>query len=280
MGKKFFHLVFDKQPCYIIADIHGAPYLIPMFIEKYDIRDCILIVAGDIGLGFQSFMTCYSTYHQLNKTLEERDIKLLLVRGNHDDKSYFDDLKINMSHVKSIPDYTVVTVGDENILCVGGGVSIDRLYRIKRYGLLKESYKEMWGNVTDDDLKDIIYPLYFENEQVVFDEEKLTNIDRHNININYVVTHSAPSFCFPMDKTNIQSWIKNDPPLDEDLEIERKLLTQLFEHLKKHKHNLKHWVYGHFHMHHSDIHEDVKFTTLVNMDKSMDFIEINVGDRN
>lgn len=275
LEKKFIHFTFEDRPCYVVADIHGLPHLILDNIRKYDIRNCVLIVAGDIGLGFHTYMSHYQQYFNINKELEERDVNVFLVRGNHDDKSYFDELRINFSNIKSIPDYTVITVGERNILCVGGGISIDRKYRKSRYKLTIKNFKEQIPKLTEEELKEVVLPLYFENEQVVLNTELIDDITDWGINVDYVVTHSAPDFCFPRDKFNIQSWIKEDNDLEFDIDSERGLLTALYLYLKDKKHILKHWVYGHFHTHINDIYEKIKFTAISNMDYAFDYVELN-----
>lgn len=275
MEKKFIHFIFESKPCYVVADIHGLPHLILDNIRKYDLRDCVIIVAGDIGLGFHPYMSHYQKYFTINKELEARNINVFLVRGNHDDKSYFEELKINFANIKSIPDYTVITVGDKNILCVGGGISIDRKYRKSRYKAIVKNFKEQIPKVTEEDLKDMVLPLYFDDEQVVLNTELVDDITDWGINIDYVVTHSAPNFCFPKDKFNIKGWLKEDKNLEFDIDNERNTLTSLYIYLKDKKHYLKHWAYGHFHIHIDDMYEGVKFTAISNMDYAFDYIELN-----
>ena len=53
----------------------------------------------------------------------------MFVRGNHDDPSYFQEEKICYERFRCVPDYSVIQACGLDILCVGGGVSIDRLAR-------------------------------------------------------------------------------------------------------------------------------------------------------
>jgi hypothetical protein len=54
-----------------------------------------------------------------------------MIRGNHDDPYYFNNKVFSYSNVELLEDYTILTVGNDNILCVGGAISIDRLYRLE-----------------------------------------------------------------------------------------------------------------------------------------------------
>ena len=56
---------------------------------------------------------------------------IVMVRGNHDDPSYFNKEKIKHERCRTIPDYSIIQACGHNILCIGGAVSIDRNYRKK-----------------------------------------------------------------------------------------------------------------------------------------------------
>ena len=62
---------------------------------------------------------------------------LILMRGNHDNPDYFENRLIDYPRMKTIPDYCVIQFSGNNILCIGGAVSIDREYRETQMGLAK-----------------------------------------------------------------------------------------------------------------------------------------------
>jgi hypothetical protein len=67
------------------------------------------------------------------------------------------------------------------------------------------------------------------------------------LNINAVIAHTAPSFCFPTTKEGVAGWLLNDGTLERDLNTERETMDTIFSYLIDGKHPLTHWFYGHFH---------------------------------
>ena len=202
-----------------------------------------------------------------------------MVRGNHDDPSYFNEEKINFTNIKSVPDYSIITVGDYHILCVGGGISIDRLYRKAEYeGRLKlaQTYHPYF---TEEELKNVFcFPSYWEDEMPVYDEDKLNEINDLGLNISYVISHTSPHFCFKNDKDGIKRFIEKDPQLSEDLDVERATMTSIYNKLKEDNHLLLKWVYGHFHSHNDDMIEGTRFIALCASDWTFDAIQLKLDE--
>lgn len=268
-----------KQPVYIMADHHGALDIFQSTLKAHDaINHCVIILAGDVGLGGRSDVHHQEDYENLNNFLLERHIKCYMVRGNHDDPSYFNEEKINFTNVKAVPDYSVITVGDDHILCVGGGISIDRRYRIAEYEGRLNLVREYHPYFTEEELRTVCVPSYWENEMPVFDEEKLNEINDLGLNISYVVSHTAPKFCFKNDKDGIARWIEQDPTLNEDLDIERETMTLIYNKLKEDNHLLLKWVYGHFHAHNAEFIDNTCFITLCNLDWTFDAVQLKIDE--
>ncbi len=279
---------FKEQPLLVFTDIHGYFDAIENHIESHDIRNCVMVIAGDIGLGFKPFNQYIDIFGKINKFLRLRNITLLLLRGNHDDPTYFSEGKINFSNVKTIPDYSIISIyyeGDDNfeglpkfnVLCVGGGVSIDRLRRIDGFESRKKLFKDFFPNATDEEVLDKVYPSYWVDEIPIYREDILDEIKNDGINIEHVITHTCPSFCFPTHKNNIQLWLKIDEGLNSILDYERTTMSLIYNKIIEDKHTLTSWVYGHFHWRHDETIKGVKFITLDNADKMFDLIEIEVG---
>ena len=236
---------------YVVGDLHG---LFPTFkykIRESEIKNGLIIVAGDCGFGFEKEEFYRQVYNKMKKVLLGQNVHIVFVRGNHDDKSYFDGEKINFPNFLAVPDYSVLKFnhGDisRNILCVGGATSIDRRWRIRENTQYTNGKKSYWAD-----------------EFPVYEPEILNEIKNDGINIDIVVTHSSPSFAPLTDKNGIQNFIAFDPSLTEDINYERLTLTKLYDHLvKQDKHPVKLWLYGHFHQHVlSYSEEDVKFIML------------------
>lgn len=232
---KQYTFEIDPANVYVVGDIHGNFKLLKFKIRELDIRDSIIIIAGDCGFGFEKEVYYVETYNKIKKVLIENNVTLLFVRGNHDDKQYFDGNKINFKNFIAIPDYSVITLKSDyenfNILCVGGAISIDRQYRKDKEAIIGKK-------------------LYWEDEYPIYEPEILDKIKSDGIEINTLITHTTTSFAPPQDKNGISSFIAYDEKLIEDTDNERKVIDNIYNHLVlKDKHPLELMVHGHFHSH-------------------------------
>lgn len=252
-------LPYDSQNTYVCGDSHGAFELIKYKIKQNDIIDSAIIIAGDCGFGFEKEKYYVDTVYNnlLKKELSERNITLIFLRGNHDDPEYFNgEKRIDFQHFKTIPDYSVINLTDgSNILCVGGATSIDRMRSVREELNAKEK-----GNF---DIK-----LYWENEWPEYIPEVIDKIKSDGINITNVISHTSPHFAPLTDKHFVKNFAIHDKTLLEDLDKERMIVTNIYNHLiKKCNYNIETWFYGHFHEHkiyHSN--EGIKFILLDCMD--------------
>ena len=71
-------------------------------------ENSVIVVAGDCGFGFNKPQYYHDLFHKYNELFAEVNTTVLFVRGNHDDPTYFDGSVINYSHIKAIPDYSVI----------------------------------------------------------------------------------------------------------------------------------------------------------------------------
>jgi len=220
----------------VIGDSHenfkGILYYSNSF---YKLENSLVFAAGDFGVGRFTESHYINIFYHYNKELIKNNNTVIVIRGNHDDPLYFNNGNLNHSNIILVPDYTVVTVGNINILLVGGAISVDRVQRLRK------------GNT------------YWFDEAFVYDEEKL---DKINKKITHVITHSAPNFCFPDKKDGIMHWLLNDEGLLYDINKERADHTKLYEYLIKNGHPIKEWFYGHFHGSKVEYINDIKYTML------------------
>lgn len=143
------------------------------------------------------------------------------MRGNHDNPAYFDGKTIAYKRFMAIPDYSLVKANGHTILCVVGAISVDRVYRIKSWNRIVMNQRQ-FGHYHDE--HDPLAPNYYwKDEPPVFNDELLTHILAENT-IDTVITHTAPSFCELKSKAGINSWIREDPNLDADLDHERSIM--------------------------------------------------------
>jgi predicted phosphodiesterase len=235
----------------ICGDIHGEFSTLVYNVKRLGIENSMIIVAGDCGIGFEK-ETHYSQMYgsKLRKSLDKSNNMLLLLRGNHDDPAFFNGDRIDYARMKCIPDYSVVKVADKNVLCVGGATSIDRKHRLEAMWI-EEVYRRR-----------PVRPTYWENEAPVFSESALTEIKASGIEIDCVVTHTCPSFCYPQSKRGIEGWLAEDDTLAADLDNERAVMDRLHERLLADRHPVRDWLYAHFHDSRTEFTSDIRFSLL------------------
>ena len=240
------HTFPETKNIVICGDIHGEfNSLIYKLCIQYQLTDTLLIVAGDCGFGFEKPGYYEQVFNRNSSRLSKSNNWIVMMRGNHDDPSYFNEEKISHQRFRTTPDYSVIQACGHNILCVGGAVSIDRTDRIKH----------------DAKHPDSSVVSYWENEMPFFNEEALNDIG-HNFKIDTVVTHTSPTFCELISKAGLSEWAARDSNLLADCDNERRTMDQIFEYLKANNHPLENWFYGHFHQNWSSSIDGVLFSML------------------
>ena len=242
----------------VCGDIHGAfETMVFKACVQCGMTDTLIIVAGDCGFGFERPNHYINLYNGLAGRLKKANNWIVFVRGNHDDPSYFLEEKICYERFRCVPDYSVIQACGLDILCVGGGVSIDRLARQReaaRY-IKKET------------------ATYWDNEMPVFDEDKIKEISDYCL-IDTVVTHTSPSFCPLLDKNGLRGWAAYDPQLLVDCDMERTTMDRIYQTLKEGGHPVNKWYYGHFHQKWTWKYENTDFKML----DIMEFATVRIAD--
>ncbi len=192
------------KPILFLGDHHGEWSYLLDIIDTKKISDCYLISVGDSGIGFTDKTNEIKRVKYLDYEFKERNIVFMSIRGNHDDPDYFQgDDRVALDNFELIEDYTLMEYGEKKIQFIGGAVSIDRTSRTEGRS-------------------------YWEDEVVKFDKEKCKEVD-------ILVTHTAPSWCFPQQFNEmVYGWANEDAYLLEDLTDERASKPELH-------------LYGHFH---------------------------------
>lgn len=225
---------------YFAGDIHNnIPDLLQNVLAR-DLYNTDIIQVGDFGIGMPNVdWELYDlTYQGLSDELGRRDCELYVVRGNHDNPKYFDG-NFGYDYITFVRDYSVITFNNVwNILFIGGGVSVDRTYRMK-------NNLGHWDNsIVDMDI---------------------TKLDGLTEPIDIVVSHSNTTFAYPNhgSPSNIVNyWSKFDKELWNDIILERKYMTHVYNKLKINKHPIKLWIYGHYHQSNTQIYENTEFRLL------------------
>lgn len=216
-----------------LGDIHGNFQPIVAVCLNNETKEPIsLIQVGDFGAGFHYDFEEKMDY--LNEILVEHNVKLFVMRGNHDDPKFFNgDYTSTWSNINFIQDYTTLFIEGKHILFIGGAISIDRLQRQR--------------NIS-----------WWEDEVFVADLEKAAKCS----NVDIVVTHTAPSFSFPTGfNWLVHSFAANDHTLLHELTIERCKVDDVYNEIMKNN-KVEKWFYGHFHTSNKERRDDVDFILL------------------
>lgn len=192
------------------------------------VKGSLIVVLGDSGFGSTSEEKIIKFFTDKNKILAYNNVSIVFIRGNNDDPSYFDGEKIDFSNIKAVPDYSILETKDKNILCVGGAISADRMWK-------REQEKR------------VSKKLFWESEAPVFNPELIKEAVDNFKHIDYVFSHSAPSFLnIGIDMSNIKDWEEKDKDLKNDIENERTCMDKVFETLRDNGSKPLFWGFGHF----------------------------------
>ena len=235
---------------YIIGDTHGIR---PIFeiVDNNNLVGKNLIHVGDFGLGFEPIERDLKNLGILDEMLIDTNNTLYVIRGNHDNPIFWDKSKgLNLPkfhNLKLVDDYTVHEIENKKVLFVGGALSIDRRPR----------------------MADFPYPTWWKDEEFKYNEIKLHDCLKKHKNIDVVITHTAPDFCYPTDDNvyivNHYHIIESAHGVDLKLQLkqERQEMTEMYHDLTiHHGKKPKHWFYGHFHDKKEETHDNIQFHLL------------------
>ena len=185
-----FTLSFPEAKSIVASgDNHGDfIQLVFKLCVQYQMKDTILIVAGDCGFGFEKKESYENMVKQNVKRMNEANNWIVFIRGNHDNPAYFDGYTFKYKRFIAIPDYTILQARSHTVLCVGGGISIDRQYRLQAWE------KKQVRSVSESSTDKLARNVYWSTEAPVFDKEKMVTISA-KYTVDAAITHTAPSFC-------------------------------------------------------------------------------------
>lgn len=212
----------EEKDLYFVGDIHGEYRIITWIItQQHKLRNANIVFLGDIGIGFCKSAYYNQIFKRINAQLEERDITYYFMRGNHDNKEYWDaeDLLDSFPRIKFLKDHKVVELSGKTIYPIGGATSIDYEWRKKYNKELEEYYgssKRVWW-----DTEDI--------------EKKYKDLPRV---VDIIVSHTSP---LGFEPVIMRFPGELEEVYNRDLE-NRKYLDYIFREVR-----CKYWYFGHYH---------------------------------
>lgn len=197
------------------GDIHGElRQLVFEVCIKKKIRDANIIVLGDFGVGFGRPHSMGHQYQRVKRRLEEYNIVIWTIRGNHDDPEWF-DRKHDFDRLHFLPDYSIIEIGGYSVYPIGGAISTDRNWRVKEQEKMKTK-------------------IWWPGEGVVKKD------GGHPAKVDIIISHTAPIQFSPIPSR----YDDMDLELYEEILEERRYLGSLVTEI-----NWGRWFYGHFHQH-------------------------------
>lgn len=229
---------------FLVGDVHGRyeDLYIKLSRFKKEIRKNDVVLLGDSMVGYNPTFEKFQLWPKWNTFFRNLKSTLYLIRGNHDDPSWFDGGH-DFPHVKFVQDYSIIKTKSGHcnklltLLAIGGGISINRLHRTMKEG-------KNW----------------FKDEVVRFEHDKLINIKDK---IDILISHTCPSICADRLSSTLilDSWLKFDENLYSDLRQERQNMDNILDYLI-HNNKPYSWYYGHMHQSHQIKEYDIIFKCL------------------
>lgn len=220
----------EKRDLFICGDVHGKlkELVYQELKNKWKIKDADIVVAGDFGIGFGGPCSGQVAYDKVKAVLEEHNVTIYAVRGNHDDPSWFDG-EHDFERLKFLPDYVPITLSGRTILPVGGATSLD-IDRKDQKGKTRRMYNDS-------------YIRYGSRKRCWWPEEHVKEPPKGlPIRVDIIVSHEAPLGFLPVairpSDVNYEVWNR----ALKDRQILDKVQYEVF---------CKWWFYGHYHEHNS-----------------------------
>lgn len=223
-------------------------------------NDTIIIVCGNCGLGSKDISFYNSKFKNFNTVLHDNNCHVLFVRGNSDNPRIFNNEEINLSNLKTVPDYSIIKFKSFNCLCLGGSISLDREW--------KKAQQER-----------INRQLYWKDENFIYNEKEIDDVFEQ-YEIACVVSSTCPSFAFPgTNSFNKSSWALKDKSLLEDILNERRLMDKVYEKIISKNKKPYTWYYTRYKTNHNNIVNDILFQSLSSQEMSSfnDCVSYNFG---
>lgn len=209
------------------GDIHGElNYLVNVILKAQNkISESDIIICGDFGVGFGGPNSLDVLYDKVKKTLEENDLNIYAIRGNHDDPAYFDGTH-TYDRLKLLKDHEVVEICGKKIYPIGGGISVDIDFPDAIKGRSRREYNNYLISLGSS--KRVWWP----------DEEISKKTSDLPIKVDVIVSHEAP--------------LSFDPPLIRESQVQYETYKKILDDRNYLDFVLREvrsswWFYGHYH---------------------------------
>lgn len=211
---------------YCIGDIHGKFNRLIEQIETLKPNSHLLCV-GDIGLGFEDSNSpdCLT---KVNETAAAKNIRLWMIRGNHDNpyvfRAQYKEWNDSLSHIKLMADVDSIEIEGQHVMFVGGAISVDRQHEGRIDGI------SWW------------------KEEPVHEScpSRIYRIVAGFRPADLIITHAGPITTLPVIdefEPNIYHYSQFDPNLLTEINKERTLLSDCVQYSRAPM-----CVYGHYHV--------------------------------
>lgn len=185
----------------------------------------IIFVSGGLGLGTKDDNLFTDLFESVNKLASNNNSFVVFIRGCNDNPEYFTTNKMEFSNIVFAEDYSVIKLEGFDCLCVGGGIPVDRQWKIEQ--------EKRFGK-----------KLYFENCNSTLDKECLKEILENN-KIAVVVTNTQPTFVSETVKDSVgDKWAENDETLIQDITNQRLVMDGIYGELVRANNSPYIWCYA------------------------------------
>lgn len=200
--------VFDPS----IYSLRSASILPKKQPKNFIYDNSVIIFSGGCGLGTKETTYFEEIFAEYNEVFAKNNCHILFIRGCNDDPSFFENETINYSNIKTIQDYSVIEFSEYNCLCIGGGVSVDRTWKINS--------EKNTGKKT-----------YWENEDLIYKEKELDEI-LSKFDIACIITNEIPTFVPPSTGSyKFNKWFKTNDELIKDVVNSRIKVDNIYNKL-------------------------------------------------
>ncbi|MBR3072078.1 metallophosphoesterase [Fibrobacter sp.] len=217
----------SERQLWICGDVHGELSGLVRNAANRGVSCADILVVGDFGAGFGRPKSMEVAYSKVRTTLEQNDICIYTIRGNHDNPAFFDG-KHDFERLQFLPDHRIIELCGKRIYPIGGAVSAD-------IDLIDPLTRKSRRMINDSLIK-------FGSSKRVWwpDEAPVPIAEGFPTAVDIAVSHEAPlSFDPPLVQTNYvrdETWLK--------IIESRKYLDYVLSQIKPAL-----WFYGHYHSH-------------------------------